>query len=220
MIAGKYQVERIIGMGGMGVVAAARHLLLGDQVAIKFLLPRVARDKEVLGRFIQEARASVRIKSEHIVRVMDIGTLDAGSPFIVMEHLEGSDLAQVLQKHGPLPLAEALEYILQACVGIAEAHALSIVHRDLKPSNLFLITRSDGSAIVKVLDFGISKAMVTGGGRHQQPERHRHDRGLRFADVYVARADSKREERRFSNRRLVRRRDAPRAAHGAAALSR
>jgi eukaryotic-like serine/threonine-protein kinase len=155
VLAGKYKVERILGRGGMGVVVAATHIHLRQKVAIKFLLPDATG--EVVKRFLREARAAVRLRSEHVTRVLDVGELDGGAPFMVMEYLDGSDLSRVLRKRGPLPIEEAVDYTLQACEAIAEAHSLGIVHRDLKPANLFLTTGTDGSAIVKVLDFGISK---------------------------------------------------------------
>ena len=162
VIAGKYQVEKMLGMGGMGVVVAARHMELGELVAVKFLFPRASRDPEAVARFMREAKVTVRIKTEHIARVLDIGKLESGPPYILMEHLVGMDLAQLLKMRGPLPFAEAIDYVLQASVAIAEAHALGIVHRDLKPSNLFLTARSDGSPLVKVLDLGISKMIMLG----------------------------------------------------------
>jgi eukaryotic-like serine/threonine-protein kinase len=159
VLAGKYTVIEVLGTGGMGVVLSARHKALGDRVAIKLLLPKALRDKEAIGRFVREARTAVRIKSDHVVRVLDIGALDTGVPFIVMELLEGHDLGRILRAEGRRSIAEAVDWVLQACVAIAEAHMLGIVHRDLKPSNLFLANRSDGTAIVKVVDFGISKAL-------------------------------------------------------------
>jgi serine/threonine-protein kinase len=126
-------------------------------VALKFLLPEALSNKEAVERFSREARAAVKIKSEHVARVTDVGTLESGSPYMVMEYLRGYDLGEVLAQKGPLPIAEVVEYVLQACEALAEAHALGIVHRDLKPANLFLTQRADGSPSVKVLDFGISK---------------------------------------------------------------
>ena len=157
VIAGKYQIDRVLGQGGMGVVIAARHLLLDEPVAVKMLLPGVSESAEAVERFVREARAASRIKSEHVVRVSDVGTLEDGAAFMVMELLDGQDLSQLLQGRGPLPVADAIDYVLQASEALADAHALGIVHRDLKPSNLFLTHRRDGSALVKVLDFGISK---------------------------------------------------------------
>lgn len=146
----------------MGVVVSAYHLHLDEHVAIKFLLPQVLADAEAVGRFSREARAAVKIKSEHVARVIDVGTLDTGSPYMVMEYLEGEDLGALVQRHGPLAVPDAVDYVLQASEALAEAHSLGIVHRDLKPANLFLTRRADGSACIKVLDFGISKITVQG----------------------------------------------------------
>lgn len=164
LLANKYRVERILGQGGMGYVVEARHVTLDERVALKFLLPEYAKHPEASARFLREARAAVKIKSEHVARVSDVGTLDTGAPYMVMEFLDGADLAQTLQKKGVLAVDDALDYILQACEAIAEAHGHGIVHRDLKPANLFLAKRPDGSPLVKVLDFGISK--MIGAGDH------------------------------------------------------
>ena len=155
MIGGKYRVVRLLGEGGIGVVLEAEHVALGQTVAIKFLRPEVS-DPEMAARFLREARASVRLSGEHVAKVSDVGEED-GSPYMVMEYLRGQDLDQVLDARGKLPIEEVVGYILQALVGVAEAHARGIVHRDLKPANLFLTKSADGSALVKVLDFGISK---------------------------------------------------------------
>ncbi len=155
---GKYRVDRVIGVGGMGVVVAATHVQLQTQVALKFLLPEVLSSPQIVERFVREARAAVRIQSEHVARVSDVGTLSSGAPYMVMEYLEGQDLADVLSKNGPLPVAQTVGYVLQACEAVAEAHALGIVHRDLKPANLFLVQRSRREPTIKVLDFGISKS--------------------------------------------------------------
>ena len=155
ILAGKYRVEHILGQGGMGVVVAATHLHLQQKVAIKLLLEEVT--PEVMARFLREARASALLKSEHVVRVLDVGELPSGRPYMVMEQLEGSDLAGVLQQKGRLDPREAVDHLLQACEALAEAHAAGIVHRDLKPGNLFLTRDADGAPFVKVLDFGISK---------------------------------------------------------------
>jgi serine/threonine-protein kinase len=167
ILAGKYRVERVLGIGGMGVVVAAHHIQLDKRVALKFLLPEATTNAEVVARFAREARAAVKIESEHVARVIDVGAMESGAPYMVMEYLVGSDLAQRLQAHGALPIEEAIDYLLQACEAIAEAHAAGIVHRDLKPANLFLTRRADGSSLVKVLDFGISKATPPAGS---QPE--------------------------------------------------
>jgi serine/threonine protein kinase len=163
VLAGKYRVEKVLGIGGMGVVVAALHLELDQRVALKFLLPSAANKPEVIARFSREARAAAKIKSEHVARVSDVGTLDSGLPYIVMEYLDGGDLSERLADKGSLPQSVAVDYVLQACEAIAEAHAAGIVHRDLKPGNLFLARQSDGSEIIKVLDFGISKAVLAQG---------------------------------------------------------
>ncbi len=157
LLAGKYRIERVLGQGGMGVVVSAIHEALEERVALKFLLPEALSNKEAVARFTREARAAVKIRSEHVARVSDVGTLESGSPYMVMEYLQGSDLSQYLERSGPLPIEEALEYVLQACEALAEAHSLGIIHRDLKPANLFRIVRPDGTPAVKLLDFGISK---------------------------------------------------------------
>jgi eukaryotic-like serine/threonine-protein kinase len=157
VLAGKYRIDRVLGAGGMGVVVAATHITLGERVALKFLLHEAALHGDSVSRFLREARAAARIKSEHIARVFDVGTLDSGAPYYVMEYLDGSDLGARLVEHGPLAVQQAVDYLLQACEAVAQAHALGIVHRDLKPTNLFVVKGADGSDVVKVLDFGISK---------------------------------------------------------------
>ena len=163
ILARKYRVERVLGQGGMGVVVAARHVELDELVALKFLLPDALSEPEAVARFLKEARASVRIKSEHVARVHDVGQLESGAPYIVMEYLEGSDLAAVLRKRSVLAVEDVVDYVLQACEAIANAHSVGVIHRDLKPSNLMLVVRSDGSECIKVLDFGISKVASAGG---------------------------------------------------------
>ena len=161
ILAGKYRVSGIIGSGGMGVVVAAHHIHLDEKVAIKVLHPNVLGMAEAVDRFVREARAVVRIRSEHVVRVSDVDRLPNGSPYMVMEYLNGLDLAAWIEKRGALEVEQAVEFVLQACEAVADAHALGIVHRDLKPSNLFCVRSSDGRPFVKVLDFGISKALGT-----------------------------------------------------------
>lgn len=154
---GKFRVERVLGRGGMGIVVVAQHLQLGQRVAIKFLRPEAIASAEVVARFQREARAAAQLQSENVVRVTDVARLDSGVPYMVMEFLRGSDLGQVVRERGPFAVVDAVDLVLQACAALAEAHALGIVHRDLKPSNLFLTKRLDGSPLLKVLDFGISK---------------------------------------------------------------
>jgi serine/threonine-protein kinase len=162
ILRGKYRVERVLGQGGMGVVVAAMHLGLKQRVAIKLLNAELAESPEIVERFLREAHTASRIQGDHVVRVMDVDTLDSGAPFMVMEHLDGADLSSVRRSKRPLPIPTAVRYVLEACEAIAEAHELGIVHRDLKPANLFLATRRDGTTRVKVLDFGISKILEPG----------------------------------------------------------
>jgi serine/threonine-protein kinase len=157
VIAGKYRVERVIGSGGMGMVVAAWHVQLDQLVAVKLLHSETAGTGDATERFRREARAAARIRCEHVARVIDIGIWTGGIPYIVMEYLDGNDLAAELAQRGPLPAEECVDYVMQAIEALAEAHAVGIVHRDLKPGNLFLAQRPDGSRLLKVLDFGISK---------------------------------------------------------------
>jgi len=161
VIAGKFRIERVLGEGGMGIVLAAHHLHLGRLVAIKVLKPEALAHKDIVARFANEARSASRIQSEHVARVLDVGAFDSGEPYMVMEYLEGCDLSKYVRQRGPLAVGEAIDYLLQACEALAEAHVAGIVHRDLKPANLYLTRRADGSNCVKVLDFGISKAALS-----------------------------------------------------------
>lgn len=181
ILAGKYRIERLIGEGAMGTVMAARHLQLEQYVAIKFLRPELAEEPAIAERFRREAKAAARIKGEHVVRVFDVGELESRLPYLVMEYVEGMNLAEVIAADGRLPPATAIDYVLQACDALAQAHAAGVVHRDIKPSNLFVSNRPDGKPLVKVLDFGISKvsgalaavthpAVVMGSPLYMSPE--------------------------------------------------
>lgn len=165
-IAGKYRVERVLGAGGMGFVVAARNIDLGKRVAIKMMLPAATGVRQAVERFEREARAAAQLKSEHVAEVLDIGRLASGEPYIVMELLEGSDFEGLLERDHRLPVEDAVDYVLQACEAVSEAHAIGVVHRDLKPKNLFLSHRLDGTPVVKVLDFGISKWTGSDSGSH------------------------------------------------------
>ncbi len=164
LLAGKYRVERVLGVGGMGYVVAALHEQLEQRVAVKLLVPELAEDQDAAARFLREARAAVRIQSEHVARVLDVGELEGGAPYMVMEFLSGRDVARELEAVKNFEIGTAIDYVLQACEAVAEAHAIGVIHRDLKPANLFLTRRADGSPLVKVLDFGISKAITLSGG--------------------------------------------------------
>lgn len=158
VLAGKYRVERLLGEGGMGCVLQAEHLELHQRVAIKVMHADMVQKAEAVERFLREGRAAARLKNPHVAKVMDVGRLDDGSPFMVMELLEGQDLSAVLAERGALPASEAADYLLEVCEALAEAHGIGIVHRDLKPANLFLTQDAYGERCMKVLDFGISKS--------------------------------------------------------------
>jgi eukaryotic-like serine/threonine-protein kinase len=157
VVAGKYRVERLLGFGGMGCVVAARHLELDELRAIKLMHPEARANHQAEERFLREARAAAKLKSEHVTRVHDIGRLDDGAPFIVMEYLDGLDLKSLVARDGRPPASRAVDWMLQVCEALCEAHAAGIIHRDLKPSNLFVTTTNDGLPTMKVLDFGVSK---------------------------------------------------------------
>jgi len=157
IVADKYLVKEVIGQGGVGVVVAADHLTLRCPVALKFLRQDIAHDPDSAQRFLREARAVARLRGEHVARVMDADSTPGGAAYLVMEYLEGRDFAAIVKEDGPLPIPVAVDYLLQACEAVAEAHAAGIVHRDIKSANLFLTRRADGVPLVKVLDFGLSK---------------------------------------------------------------
>jgi len=147
----------VIGVGGFGVVAAATHLELRQSVAIKMMKDEFVGDTEIIERFLREARAVAVLRTDHVCRVLDVARTDNGTPYIVMDLLDGSDVAAMLRTE-PLPVATAVDFVVQACVALADAHPRGIVHRDLKPPNLFVTRRADGSPLVKLLDFGVAKA--------------------------------------------------------------
>jgi serine/threonine-protein kinase len=151
VIDGRYRLERVIGSGGMGVVFSATHLGLGRPVALKIVRPDQADDAKASARLVREARTVATLRSRHVAQVIDVGMHD-GSPFLVMELLDGRTLHEIVATEGPLPIAPAVDLVIQACHALDEAHRRGIVHRDVKPSNLFL-----NAGELKVIDFGISK---------------------------------------------------------------
>jgi serine/threonine-protein kinase len=161
VLAGRYRIERVIGQGGMGVVVKAMHLQLHQPVAMKFLLPEVLGNQQIVQRFLREAQAAVRLRSEHVARVIDVGTLESGAPYMVLEYLDGADLSNFPRSQ--LSVGGVIDLVLQACEALAEAHSLGIVHRDIKPANFFITRGADGVPLLKVLDFGISKTPTTNG---------------------------------------------------------
>jgi serine/threonine-protein kinase len=157
---GSYEVVREIGRGSAGIVVEAKHLVTGERFAVKFLRSDEALPTELIARFRREGRAMARLTSRHAVRVVEVGTAEDGMPFLVMELLQGRTLHQEVLFRGQLPVAEAVDIVLQACVVMTEAHARGIVHRDLKPANIYLCAADTGGAgirLVKVMDFGVAK---------------------------------------------------------------
>lgn len=157
VLADRYQVQKLLGDGGMGSVYLAEHVALRKRVAIKVLHQELCRDQTQVDRFLQEARAASMIGHENIVDIVDFGPVPGGSVFFAMEFLEGEDLADLLRREGRLGWARAKGLMLQILRALAAAHAKGIIHRDLKPANCFLVKRSDGRDFVKLLDFGIAK---------------------------------------------------------------
>jgi serine/threonine-protein kinase len=168
ILAGKYRVERVLGAGGMGVVVRVTHVEHGGVYALKFLRPSVARKPSAAARFLREAEASGRVKSPHVVTITDVGELASGSPYLVMEYLEGICLEARLAGGLRLPLDEACELGLQAAEGLAAAHAMGVIHRDIKPANLYITHILEGTGLLKIVDFGISKILDPEGGPGQQ----------------------------------------------------
>lgn len=160
IIDGKYRVEREIGTGGMGQVFAAVHVELGHTVAIKVMHEESAAGTDAVRRFVREGRAAALLKSDHAVRINDVGRFPSGRPYLVMEYLEGEDLERLRARH-VLAIDDVVDYMLQALSALAEAHDAGLVHRDIKPQNLFLARLSDGKLRLKVLDFGLAKELPT-----------------------------------------------------------
>jgi serine/threonine protein kinase len=157
LFAGRYRIDSVLATGGMGVVYAATHVDLRLPVALKLIHPTLQMSSEARGRFCVEARAGAALKSPHVVRVYDAGQLGSEECFVVMERLEGTNLDDLIRSRGPLPMELAVDYVLQACAGLAEAHAIGLVHRDIKPENLFLAHFRSSAPLIKVMDFGIAR---------------------------------------------------------------
>jgi serine/threonine-protein kinase len=163
LIGRKYRIDGRLAEGGMGIVYRGWHVVLDQPIAIKVVRPEYAHHPEAVARFLNEARAIAQMRGAHVARVLDTGRIENGPPYMVLEYLEGHDLRTLLDVNGPLELEGAVDYVLQACEAMAEAHAVGVIHRDLKPENLFLSVQPDGSELLKVLDFGISKRLAAAG---------------------------------------------------------
>jgi serine/threonine-protein kinase len=203
-LAGKYRIRGVLGRGGMGTVFEAERLSIGGLVAIKVLRSDRARDAKVVRRFYKEARAAAAIGHPNICEVHDLGGLEEGSPYLVMERLVGETLAVRLARDTVLPFDEAIDVLVQVLSALAAAHEKGIVHRDIKPENIFLAERIGCPPFVKVLDFGISKiigrlrgdvsddtrltqpGVVMGTPSYMSPEQVGGDRGLDArVDIYA-----------------------------------
>jgi serine/threonine protein kinase len=167
---GEYEVIARIGVGGMGEVYEGRQPLIGKRVAVKVLLPSLSNEKELVERFLAEARAVNEIRHRGIVDIFSFGQLPDGAHYFVMEYLEGVAFDRLIKQRGPLPIAEALSYIEEVLDALDSAHAAGIVHRDIKPSNIFLVNTGRGKAYVKLLDFGIAKLGALANGSDSAPQ--------------------------------------------------
>jgi len=164
-IDGRYQVEKKLGEGGMGVVYLAKHAVIGNKCAIKVLRGEMAGESEVSERFIQEARAAAAIGNDHIIQITDFGQLPDSTAYFVMEFLDGHALHDIIEANPHLEPARVIRIMTQCCEGLAAAHASDIVHRDLKPDNIFLVRKGNDNDFVKILDFGIAKVQASESGK-------------------------------------------------------
>ncbi|MES1207003.1 MAG: serine/threonine-protein kinase, partial [Pseudomonadota bacterium] len=199
IVGGKYRIVRLLAKGGMGVVYEAQHTVVRRRFAIKFLRRELAERRDILTRFQREAEAAGALENENVTAAVDFGVAEDGTPYILMEYLVGESLAALMERQGRLPVARATDLVIQACAGVAAAHAAGIVHRDLKPHNLFVCRRHDGTDLLKVLDFGVAKlqvaeeasaatrtGMVLGTAAYMSPEQARGERMVDGkTDVYA-----------------------------------
>jgi serine/threonine protein kinase len=162
IVGGKYRISRFLAEGGMGTVYEAQHLVVKRRFAVKFLRSELAQRRDMLARFKLEAESAGSLESENVAAALDFGVTNQGAPYLVMEYLDGISLADLLSSHGPLPVERAADLVVQTCAGIQRAHDAGVMHRDLKPRNLFVCRRSDGTDLVKIVDFGVAKLLDQG----------------------------------------------------------
>src|SRR5688572_27015540 len=192
-IAGRYVVEELLGVGGMGAVYRARHQFIGRDVALKFLDPTLTRNERLRKRFLGEARAANQINHEHIIDITDFGETEEGLVYMVMEYLEGHALSDEIER-GPLELRRAMRIALQVALGLGRAHELGVVHRDIKPANIYLVHRRMDRDFVKILDFGVARIekdaritgqnMIVGTPEYIAPEQIRSTAATALSDLY------------------------------------
>lgn len=200
VLEGRFRIVRVLGAGGMGSVFEARHVALGRRCAVKLMAPRLDGRPDYRERFRREATAAAILEHENVAAVLDLGETPSGAPFLVMEYLDGENLASLLATEGPLPPSRAADIVVQACRGVDAIHASGVIHRDLKPTNLFVCRHADGRDLVKVLDFGVAKVStpdtgpdvntrtgaVLGTPHYMAPEQARGEKQLsRRVDVYA-----------------------------------
>lgn len=196
IIDGKYAIVGLLGAGGMGSVYEAENVLIHRRVAIKVLSAEVAGEEQFARRFEREAQAAGRIGSDHIVEVLDLGTLPTGERYMVMEYLQGESLRDRMVREGALATEELVPIMLGLLAGLEDAHAAGIIHRDLKPDNIFLTNDREQGDFVKIVDFGVSKfmdigddvtttGMTLGTPRYMAPEQAKGEKDIDFrADIY------------------------------------
>ena len=193
VLADRYQIVRRIGEGGMGAVYEAKHTVIGKRVAVKVLLEKFLAKSDFVARLLQEARLASSIGHEHIVDVTDFGTTSDGRSFVVMEFLDGESLAELAMREAPLPIERSLGIARQVASALGAAHAKGIFHRDVKPENIYLVKRSDAD-FVKVVDFGISKAVKPGGDEGGEGYRLTHTGLLLGTPLYMSPEQARGEE--------------------------
>ncbi|HEY0481961.1 MAG TPA: serine/threonine-protein kinase, partial [Kofleriaceae bacterium] len=164
VLVGRYRVDSAPVRDGMCLVYRVTHVQLGEELLLKVLRPATATSLTVHARFVREAQSALRLRGEHVARLVDVGILPDGVPYAVTEAVRGVDLAGELARRGPVPPGQAVDLALQVCDALAEAQAYGILHRDLKPASLWLIGRADGTPMIKVVDFGICKTPVAATG--------------------------------------------------------